>query len=414
MDRPLDVRIRRLALARQVLVPLGALALVFVAFLLAGGAIAPSVRRGEIVTTVVERGPIEATVTAAGTVVPEYEHVITSPIESRVARILLAPGATVRAGQPIVRLDLGEARAATQKLDDQIALKQNQREEALLESAQQRTALGTRREIQALQLKSLELVAERCQRYLPEGLFTKDEARKAEADAEKARIELREIEESLANLEATQEKRLRGIDLEMAILRRERAEAGRHLAEATASSDRAGVLTWVVPKEGQAIRRGDELARVADLSSFRVEATISDVHAARLSPGQRVLVESGTRRLTGRVTRIRPTVESGAVTFDVGLDDKANAILRHNLRVDVYVVTDRAQDAVRVKRGPYMTPDGTHAVFVVRGDRAVRTPVQIGLANVDHYQVLAGLAPGDRVIVSDMSRHMGAKEVRIR
>ena len=70
---------------------------------------------------------------------------------------------------------------------------------------------------------------------------------------------------------------------------------------ATAASDRRGVLTWVVPSEGMAVHRGDELARIADLSAFRVEATVSDVHASRLVAGLPVTVRSGDSRLGGRL-----------------------------------------------------------------------------------------------------------------
>ena len=111
---------------------------------------------------------------------------------------------------------------------------------------------------------------------------------------------------------------------------------------------------------------------------------------------------------------MRPRVENGLITFDVELDEKTSPVLRHNLRVEVYVVTDRADDTLRIRRGNYVTVEGSPAVFVVRGDVAVRTPVRFGITNIDHYQVLEGLAEGDEVILSDMSDSMHAQEVRLR
>jgi HlyD family secretion protein len=397
-----------------VITPVAALGLAAVTLTWLIGWIAPSVRRDEIRTAVVERGPVEATITAAGSVVPEYEHVITSPIESRVSRIFLTPGAQVASGQPIAQLDVAETGAAVQKLDDQVALKENERERTALESARDQAALSTRRDVKALELKALEFEAERSRNYLSEGLFSQDEVRKAEMDAERARIELREIDESLENLKDRLDKKLKGLDLEIAILRKDHSEAARRLRQATAASDRDGVLTWVVPKEGTAVRRGDELARIADLSSFRVQATVSDVHASRVGPGLPVIVESGEHRLDGRITSVRPTVENGIVTLEVGLTESSHSILRDNLRVDVYIITDRVEDALRVKRGPYMTPEGKHAVFVIRGDKAVKTGVEFGLTNFDCYQVVAGLEEGDEIIVSDMSANAHAKEVKLK
>jgi HlyD family secretion protein len=400
-------------MVRRIALPVACVALAAIAFIWLADRFRPSLRRHEIRTARVERGPVEATISATGTVVPAYEHIITSPIESRVTRILLTPGAEVEAGRPILQLDTGEASAALEKLDDQLSLKENEREQEFLEHDLRKAALLTQHEIKALELQSREFEAERCRKHYDEGLFSQDEVRQAETEAERARIELRQIDEALENLEGTLERALQGLDLELAILHKDRSETARRLELATTASDRAGVLTWVVPSEGMAVRRGDELARVADLSTFRVEASASDVHAARIRPGLPVTVETGDLRLGGSVAGVRPMVENGVITLDVTLDESSHEALRQNLRVDVRIVADRVKDSLRVPRGPYMTPEGTHAVFVIRGDRAVRTPVRFGITNIDYYQVLDGLAEGDEVIVSDMSDHMHVTEVKL-
>jgi HlyD family secretion protein len=414
MDRPIHKKTRILLLLRRSLAPLAAVALVVLAAAWIADWIRPSVRRQDIRTARVQRGPMEATISAAGTVVPLDEHVITSPIDTRVTRILLTPGAQLSAGQPIVELDVGETEAALATLDDQIALKQNQRQQILLNHAREKAALQTRRDIKNLKLQSREYEAERCRQYFDEGLFSSDEVRKAELEAEKTRIELRQMDESLDNLVGALKAELEGLDLEITIHRRDYAEALRRLELATATSDRDGVLTWVVAREGMAVQRGDELARVADLTTFRVEATVSDIHASRLAERLPVVIESNDQRLTGQIAQVRPMVENGIITLDIALDDNSSPILRHNLRVDVYVITERAGDGLRVQRGPFMTPDGTHAVFVIRGDVAVRTPVLFGITNVDYYQILEGLSEGDEIIISDMSDSIHATEVRLR
>jgi HlyD family secretion protein len=162
------------------------------------------------------------------------------------------------------------------------------------------------------------------------------------------------------------------------------------------------------------VRRGEEIARVADLTAYRIEATVSDVHASRLAPGLPVVVESGEHRMNGRVTNIRPKVENGIVTLEADLDDASDPSLRHNMRVDVYIVTDRAEDALRVRRGSFLMADGTHAAFVLRNGVAVRKPVKFGITNIDYYQVLEGLDEGDEVVISDMSDYMHLTEVKVR
>jgi HlyD family secretion protein len=173
-----------------------------------------------------------------------------------------------------------------------------------------------------------------------------------------------------------------------------------------------------VTEEGAAVKKGDVLARLADLSSFRVDASVSDLHAQRLRVGQPVLVQvseelEGTR-LDGTIASIQPTVKDGAVTFSVALAQRGSPLLRANMRVDVLVVTGRKARALRVARGPFADGEGKREVFVVRGARAVRTPAQLGLASATHLEVLQGLQAGDEVVISDMSAHLGTRELGLR
>lgn len=414
MDRPIDAATRLRRRRRRFAVGFGGAALAALLLALLAGLLRPSLPRAELRTARVDRGPVEATLTASGTVLPEHEQVVVSPIDSRVLRILKTPGAALAAGEPIVEIDVGQARLTLAKLDDQIALKRNERQRLELDNANQIVGLQGREEIKALEVQALEFEAARNQQYFERGLFSRDEVRHAQDAAERARIELREVRREVAHAQEAVKARLAGSDLELGMLEKERAEAAHQLGLATAASDRPGVLTWVVSSEGAAVTRGQQLARIADLSSYRVEATVSDAQAARVSAGQSVVVRAGDTRIEGRVTGVRPTVENGALVFDVSLSDPRHAALRHNLRVEVYLVTARVADALRVPRGLFLDDDGTPIVFVVRGRRAVRTPVEFGLRSFESYEVVAGLAEGDEVILSEMSQYRKAREVGLR
>jgi HlyD family secretion protein len=153
---------------------------------------------------------------------------------------------------------------------------------------------------------------------------------------------------------------------------------------------------------------------VADLGSFRVEATVADVHARRLSAGLPVSVRVNDDTLKGRIAAVLPTIQNGAITLHVALDDPASPLLRSNLRVDVGIVTASKPRVVRIRRGPFAAGEGVQQVFVIRGDRAVRTAVELGLSSFDHFEVVRGLVPGDEAVISDMSDYTRLKEVRIR
>jgi len=126
MDRPLDETFRKQQIRKRTVQGGIALAVIAGIFFWLPGWISPSLNRNRIRTAKVDRGSIEATITASGTVVPEFEQVIPSPIETRVLKILQSPGAKLTKGEPILELDVSTTTLAFEKLNDQIMLKENE------------------------------------------------------------------------------------------------------------------------------------------------------------------------------------------------------------------------------------------------------------------------------------------------
>src|SRR5262245_11625475 len=414
MDREIDVTFRRKRLMRRVIGVILSAALVATVFIWGPQLIKPSVARARVRTAKVDTGVIEAVITASGTVVPEFEGVISSPVNARVLKILKRPGAVVSKGDPILALDLNESRLAVEKLNQQIELKQNQQSKAKLDLENTLIDLQGRWEIKNLEYKASKAATARNRELHRQGLLAEERLREVELIEEKTALELKQLEESKRNAQASTKTQLEGLALEMKTLEQERVEARRQMELATTKSDRNGVLTWVVSEEGATMQKGAVLARIADLSAFRVEATVSDVHAGRLSAGLPVRVKINDELLTGSISRINPAVTNGVITLAVNLDDKSNASLKSNLRVDVLIATERKDKALRIKRGPFASGEGSSAAFVVRGDAAYKTPIKLGIASADHYEVVQGLIEGDEVIISDMTDFMHVKEVRLK
>jgi HlyD family secretion protein len=414
MDRELDARDRYRRLGSRAAVGMGALGLCVAVLLLLPGWLRPSVARERIRTGTVDRGPVEGIVEASGTVVPAFEGVISSPVEARVEKVLKRPGDLVKAGDPILALDTSAARLDLGKIEDQLAKKANEQQQLRITLEKSLNDLRGQIEAQKLDAEASGYRAEQNQKLRAEGLVSETTFKASEVEAKKARIQLAHLQESVEEARRSTAAQLQGVELDLATLRKERDDAQRLLDLATTRSDRSGVLTWVVPQEGTTVRRGDVIARIADLDSFRVEGTVSDVHSSSLHPGQPVRVKLDDQTLDGRLASIDPTIENGAVKFKVDLADARNPRLRNALRVDVLVVTDVRANALRVPKGPFAQGGQTEEVFVVQGDRAVRRRVRLGLTGYEHYEVLDGLAPGEVVILSDMKDYTHLEKVDLK
>jgi HlyD family secretion protein len=414
VDRPIEDSVRRRTQVKRWL-PLTAVLVVLASALVWGAdLLRPSVRRDRVRTARVEAGPLEASLTASGTVMPAIEHVISSPIDARILAVLRQVGDQLKAGDPIVRLDTSDSELEGEKLRQTIALKGNEQAQTRLTLESKLIELDGQTKSKDLELQALRAALASNVALAKEGLVSQEALRESELKAAQAEVDLARLKQSRANAEATNRAQLDGLTLEMRSLHAEDAQHRRLLELTTMKSDRHGVLTYVQDEEGTLVRKGDVVARVADLSAFRVEATTSDVNASRMRVGQPVTVRLDNLVTTGRVTVVEPQMQAGALRFQVALDEPDAAWLRSNLRVDVQVVTDRKARVLRVARGPFAQGGGAQQVFVLRNGRAYRTPVRLGVSNFDYFEIVEGLAAGDEIIASDMRDYESAPEIRIR
>jgi len=427
MDRLLDPRVHRARIARRIVLAVGCVAGALAAFAALSRLLEPSLSYAALRTARVDVGPLDATVTASGTVVPELEKVLASPIDARVIRILRRAGAALQPGDAILELDVSESNLALQKLDQALALKDNQVERIRVELAGTLASLDSQIQIKALQLEAYRAVVKRNRKCFTDGIVSEAELEQSVLDEARAGVELAQLRRARAIAGRSTAAQIAGLALERDTLRKERAEQQRQLDLATTKSDRAGVLTYVVSEEGAQVHKGDVLARIADLTAFRVDATISEVHASRIRVGQAAFVRIDQRsesrsegddridelRLDGVVSRVVPAIQNGLVTLSVSLRENNHARLRSNLRVEVDLVTDRRAHTLRVAKGSFGGSEGAIDVFVVAGERAVKRRVRLGVASAERTEVLDGLAEGDEVILNDMSQHAHLDHIRI-
>lgn len=414
MDRELSPERRRARRIKQGGWAMAALAVPVLIWWVVPEVLKPSLRRTRIRTAVVERGRIEATLQASGTVIPAFERVLSSPDEARVVRLLRRPGDPVSAGDEILELDTSTTRLDLARIVERLAQKDNEREQLRLELAAQLADLASQVESQQLDRELLSYRLTQHRDLFADGLTSETALRQVEVEARKAEVQLRQLQESADNATRTAETRLQRLELDIGILEQERNEATHRLELASARADLDGVLTWTVPEEGVLVNRGDVLARIADLSSFRVEATLSDAYASRLVAGQPVRVKSDEVFLDGTISAVRPTIDNGAATFEVALDDPAHPSLRQNRRVDVLVITEVRDDTLIVRKGPYARTGTQQQVFVIRGDLAFRTDARFGVSGFDEYEILDGLELGDEIIISAMNEHLHLTEIKIK
>ena len=160
-----------------------------------------------------------------------------------------------------------------------------------------------------------------------------------------------------------------------------------------------GMVANLGQPEKARIAESAPIITVVDLGAFELEFQVSETYARDIKSGMAAEITLEGRVQPGTVTAISPEVRQSLVTGRVRFKEQPPG-LRQNERASVRIVLDERDHVLKFERGPQID-QGTSYVYVVRGDHAVRTPVQLGAASVSEVEVLHGLTENERVIVSD-------------
>jgi len=413
MDRelPNDIKVRRNR--KLALLITGPLVLLLISAWWLRSTIKPSVKRATIILAAVERGDVENTIGASGTVMPEFEEVITSPIEASIHQILVNTGSEIKAGRSVLNLDKSATITQYEKLKFQLESKRNIIRKLKLDLDQTFFDLKSNNDIKQLKINNLKASAENEKRLFKAGGCTREDVEQAELNLQTALLEKAQLENQIVTKQQSMRLDLKQAEIDADIQQNDLKDLERklHLAEIVAS--RAGVVTWVNKNIGAAVKEGDPLARIADLGSFKITGTVSDNFSGDLHPGINVIVRINETKIKGKITNIHPTIQNETLTFDIEVDDKSNPLLRPDLKVDVFVVTAIHKNVLRVANGAAFKGSAVQDIFVLNKSKALRRTVHIGMTNFDYVEITDNISQGEQVITSDMSTFRNAREINI-
>jgi RND family efflux transporter, MFP subunit len=416
---PADVQRRNRRKRQAAWVGIAALCVVLVAALVVLLPSGPSVARDSLVIAQVRQGVFRVRVQAPGVLRPRGERFVTASVPGTVARVEVRPGDSVAPRTVLVRLvdphldsamisarsDLADARAT---LASTAAMLDNTR-------LSMEAELATARD--AAEAASLRARAERG--LAAEHVVAQLDYRKTVLDATTAREQVGLTEQRIAAFARNQLAQIAAQRARVAAFQAAFAEAQANVAALTVTAGEAGVVQSVTAHPGQTLALGGAIARIASLTDLKAALDVAPSEAGEVVAGQTASIrlnDEGESRIAGIVSRVSPSVEKGSVRVDVKLPARLPPGTRPDLAVlgDIDVTT--IARTIFVARPVDARPDSSARVYklIDGGRRAIPVAVRFGATSANAIQVLSGLAPGDRIIVSDTGDFAGKAMVRIR
>ena len=372
------------------------------------------VKTKDLVFSTVDKGTIEVSVSASGKVVPAFEEIINSPINTRIVEIYKKGGDSVDIGTPILKLDLQSVETDYKKLLDEEQMRSYKLNQLRVNNQTKLNDLAMKIKVSAMQLnrKKVEL---RNEQYLDSlGSGTTDKVRQAELSYNVAQLEYEQLEQQYDNEKEVLAAEYKVQELDFSIFRKGLAEMKRTLDDAQIRSPRKAILTYINNQIGAQVSQGSQLAVISDLSHFKVEGEIADTYGDRVAAGGKAIVKIGSEKLEGTVSSVTPLSKNGVISFTVQLNEDNNRRLRSGLKTDVYVMNAVKEDVMRIANPSYYVGRGEYELFVRNSDKEiVKRKVQLGDSNFEFVEVASGLQPGDQVVVSDMSNYKNKNKLKL-
>lgn len=377
---------------------------------------APTVERNLVWVDTVKQGQMLRQVRGLGTLVPEEIRWIAARTPGRVDRIILRPGANVTTDSIILILANPDVEQAAASADSQLGAAEAalanlrvQLERDVL--ASEATTANAKADFEQSRLR-----AEVNEQLFKDGLVSQLELRLSLVTAEQAATRHAIEQKRYAFAQESIKPQLAVQEAEVARLRSQARLRHDELQALQVRASMTGVLSALPVEVGAQVQPGTNLARVADPTRLKAEIRIAETQAKDIAIGLPASIDTRNGIVAGRVARIDPSVQAGTVTVDVIIDGPLPRGARPDLSVDGTIELERLDDVINVGRPAFGQERSTVGIFRLDADGsyATRTQVQLGRSSVNTIEIISGLQPGDRVILSDMSQWDSADRIKLR
>lgn len=381
---------------------LGAFVILVVVLLLTGRRSVLRVDGSTILTGTARQGEFNDYIRVSGQVQP-MTTVQLSPTEGgNVQRIVVEEGSHVNEGDVIVVLGNENLDMQILNSEAELAEKENILRNTMISMEQQKLSVRQEKLSLQIEVRRARRAYEQNKALYEEKLIAKEEYLKASEDYELAKDKLelvtdRERQDSLYRSVqiAQMHESLENMRLNMNMIRRRKE----NLSVKAPISGELGLLDVEL---GQSVAAGAKIGQINNLDSYKIEAQIDEHYIDRVAPGLEATFERQSEKYSSVIRKVYPEVRDGKFKADFRFEGQQPENIRTGQTYYLNLQLGQSAEAILIPRGSFYQNTGGKWLYVLNADgtKATKRSVRIGRQNPQYYEVLEGLAPGDKVIIS--------------
>lgn len=414
MDRPVSIEHKRKILIRQtgiisiiIIVPLAIVLFLKAVFI-------PTVSLSMVTSAVAGLGDIQTTIQGSGTVIPAYEEIISSPFRSNIVKIIRKPGDKVFPDDTLLILNNKLAENDLNMLKNELDLQNIRIDKLKIELQQLREDFDFSKKIKEIKVENARLAYEGEVTLNKMGGSPAYDMKKAKTAWDIEQLENSQAQYNFNNQVNSMNNSIRELETEINIQKNKIIKAKNLVDQAYVKAPFHGDLSWVIDQPGASVSEGQQIARVADFSSYKLKGLISNAWAGRIIAGQKVDVRNQGKDLGGTIENIMPAVSQGMMECLIRIDSGDITNLRPAQQLEIRVIISDKDNVLRLPNGTYYKDRGYKEMYVIRGNKAYRTKILLGDANFDYVEVLDGVHEGEKVILTDIAEKYSKEEIQVK
>jgi HlyD family secretion protein len=376
---------------------------------------APAVERATVWIDSVKRGPMVRDVRGLGTLVPEDIVWVPAQFDSQVAKVLVQSGDEVKPDTVLLVLSNPDMEVTANDFEWQVkraeAAYADLRVRLQSQTFDQQSVVDTTNS----DMKQAELTKQRDEQLLKLNLKADMDVQLSRANWEKLVGKYKTEKQKLDILKQSVDAQLEAQQVQIDQLKAQWQLKKKQVAELTIRAGIAGRVQEMTLQQGQKVKPGDVLAKVAQPWKLMARLNIAETQAKDIVLGQKAEIDTRNGIVAGHVIRIDASIVNGTRTVDCKLDGPLPPGAVPDLSVDGTIEIERLADVVYVGRPVFGQPNSQVGLFKLDedGKGATRVTVKLGRSSVNTIEVLDGLKVGDQVILSDMSAQDQNPRIRL-
>jgi len=350
---------------------------------------------------VVERGNLQRDVSVQGRIVASNSPTLFAR-SGGIVSLTVKAGDKVEQGQIIASIDSPELNSL---FSQELAVLEQQKIEVGRYQIQMKTEVLNNQqsiELSAVDLDAAAVNLHRAQVSIKDSLISQREFEERTAEHRRYELEHAHAKQQFALIKESMEFELQSRKSQLARQQYVVNDLQRQVEELQLIAPASGIIGSVNVRDRDQVQANAPLITLIDLSAFEVEVSIPENYADDLNVGLTSEITFNGAAYQGEVVAISPEVTNGQVQGRIRFDNTSIANLRQNQRVNARIFIESRDNVLKVKRGAFVESGGGRLTYLVKGDIAVKHPIQIGARSLSEVEVLSGLSEGDRIVISSL------------